>query len=94
MKQANVTKKQKVFEFIVKFKKEHDGNSPTIREIGIACNITSTSVVDYYLNQLVEVVLIFREGKQNSIKVIGGCWIAPVVRKRDFMPARALDVAK
>ena len=39
--------------FIVKFKKEHDGNSPTIREIGIACDISSTSATVYVMRKLV-----------------------------------------
>jgi hypothetical protein len=42
-----------VFQFIVKFKKEHDGNSPAIREIGAACDISSTSAVVYILKTLV-----------------------------------------
>jgi len=41
-----------VFNFIVAYKQLHDGNSPTWREIGNACNISSVSVVAYILKKL------------------------------------------
>jgi len=41
-----------VFNFIVAYKQLHDGNSPTWREIGTACNISSVSVVAYILKKL------------------------------------------
>jgi len=40
-----------ILEFIEKFLKQHR-YPPTIREIGAACNISSTSVVNYNLNKL------------------------------------------
>lgn len=60
-----------VYEFIVKFKKEHDGNSPTIREIGAACNISSTSAVAYILKVLVRRGLITVD---RDISVVGAEW--------------------
>ena len=51
-----------VFNFIVEFKKAHDGLSPTVREIGEACKISSTSVVAYYLKKLQD---------EGSIKLLG-----------------------
>ena len=68
----------RMFDFIVKYKTEHDGNSPSNREIGAAVGISSTSVVRYKLDELV------RRGKirpridrqTRSIEVVGGSWTA------------------
>jgi SOS-response transcriptional repressor LexA len=72
---------EKVYEFIVKFKGGHDGNSPTIREIGDACGISSTSVVVYWLIRLEDQGLIRRPeppiGNRYAckIEVVGGEWV-------------------
>lgn len=72
----NNPKVNRVFSFIVKYKKSHDGNSPTIREIGSACGVSSTSVVNYYLNKLEEDGLIRRDNFQSrNIDVVGGSWV-------------------
>jgi hypothetical protein len=42
---------QKILDFIADYQKNY-GHPPSIREIGEACNISSTSVVNYYLDQL------------------------------------------
>lgn len=42
---------QKILEFIASYQREHL-HPPSIREIGEHCNISSTSVVNYYLDQL------------------------------------------
>jgi hypothetical protein len=70
----------RIFAFIVSYKKSHDGNSPTFREIGGACGIGSTSMMLFYLNKLVKQGLIRRPepeiGKRfaTRIEVIGGKW--------------------
>jgi repressor LexA len=42
---------QKILEFIASYQREHK-HPPSIREIGEHCDISSTSVVNYYLDQL------------------------------------------
>lgn len=72
-----------VYKFIVEFKRTHDGNSPTIREIGTACDVSSTAAVRYYLNGLVKCGLIKRShesGEPRMISVVGGMWNAPAVK--------------
>ena len=54
------TRQKKILDFIEKFINEH-GYPPTIREIGEAVGIASTSVVNYNLNKLVERGYIERE---------------------------------
>ncbi|MBN1200507.1 MAG: transcriptional repressor LexA [Anaerolineae bacterium] len=53
------TRQKKILSFIGSFIDEH-GFPPTIREIGEAVNIASTSVVNYNLNKLVEYNLLER----------------------------------
>jgi SOS-response transcriptional repressor LexA len=71
------TKKHEiVYKYIVAYKCHYDGNSPSIREIGVACEISSTSMVWYYLQKLVVEGLI--EMSENTarprILVKGGVW--------------------
>jgi len=53
-------RQQDIFKYIQRFTTEK-GRPPTIREIGLAVNISSTSVVNYNLNILEKVGLISRE---------------------------------
>lgn len=65
-----------VFDFIVRYKKENDGNSPSITEIGAKFKINSKSHVMYILSRLHNYGLIRLESKAHrSIQVIGGKWI-------------------
>ncbi len=61
---------QKILEFLSKFQ-EANGYSPSIRQIGDSINVKSTSLIDYYLNQLQEMGYIEREGRiSRSIRVL------------------------
>lgn len=80
-------KTQEVFDFIVQFKTANDGNSPSVEQIKNACDITSTSVVMYYLGKLENAGKITREllvggeiGKARrirNIRVVGAKWSPP-----------------
>lgn len=65
-----------IYQYIIKFKMKYDGNSPSIREIAEDCNISSTSMVAYYLEKLVDQGLIeISDGlERNKIMVKGGNW--------------------
>ena len=71
---------ESVYNSIIAYKRAHDGNSPTFREIMEDCGISSTSVVLYYLNKLEQRGLIRRPeppiGNRNAtkIEVVGGKW--------------------
>jgi repressor LexA len=52
----------RVLEFLVKYQDEN-GRPPSIREIGDAAKISSTSVVNYYLEQLEKMGYIERDGR-------------------------------
>jgi len=52
----------RVLEFLVKYQSEN-GRPPSIREIGDAAKISSTSVVNYYLEQLEKMGYIERDGR-------------------------------
>ena len=61
---------RKIMEFLTKFQ-ESNGYSPSIRQIGDSIDVKSTSLVDYYLNQLHEMGYIDREDRiSRSIRVL------------------------
>ena len=61
---------RKIMEFLTKFQTAN-GYPPSIRQIGDSINVKSTSLVDYYLNQLQEMGYIERENHiSRSIRVI------------------------
>lgn len=61
---------RKIMEYLTEFIEEY-GYSPSIREIGDAIDVKSTSLVDYYLNQLELRGYISREGRiSRSIRVL------------------------
>lgn len=61
---------RKIMEFLTKFQ-DSNGYSPSIRQIGDSIGVKSTSLVDYYLNQLLEMGYIERENRiSRSIRVV------------------------
>jgi SOS-response transcriptional repressor LexA len=64
-------KADEVYNFIIEYKKTHDGNSPFIREIMRECDLSSTSHVTHYLNRLEDDGLIERKGGRIDA---GGRW--------------------
>lgn len=73
---AKLTERQaRVLAFLIQHKIEHDGASPTRRQIGAWCNITSTSMVDYTLRALERRGLITIGEGARDIRVRGGRWI-------------------
>lgn len=69
-----------VLRWIIKYKREHDGNSPTVRELQKGCEISSTSVVKYILNHLEDRGKIVQTDdgdryKSRCIEVVGGVWM-------------------
>ena len=70
---------QEIMRFIIRYKRQHDGNSPTVREIQDACGVSSTSMVAYYLGKLEDVGLIRRGHgfESRAIEVVGGRWMPP-----------------
>ena len=69
-------RQRNIFEFIVDFKSNNDGNSPTIREIVEGCGISSTSVVNYNLLKLAEfgIIGLSSSGAARKISIPGGRW--------------------
>ena len=66
-----------LLKFIIEYKSEHDGNSPSIREIIAGAGFSSTSMVNYYLDKLEQRGRIVREagGQSRGIKIPGGQWV-------------------
>ena len=70
---------RKIMEFLTQFQ-ESNGYSPSIRQIGDSIGVKSTSLVDYYLNQLQEMALIEREDRiSRSIRVLQPVYATPAI---------------
>lgn len=83
---------QRILDFIVAFKQQHDGCSPTIREIKQACDHRTTSTVFYWLARLEASGVIRRPPyDQRAIEVVGGEWKAPKALRAIPQPAAASD---
>ena len=71
-KEGLSTRQQQILEFINGFDEEHS-YPPTIRDIQYACNVSSTSVVDYNLKILERKGFIRRDREvSRGIEVLGG----------------------
>lgn len=68
--------RSRMFRYIVLYKRTHDGNSPSIKQIGDAVGI-STNVVHSHLRRLEAEGRIVRSGDARSIMVVGGQWSMP-----------------
>lgn len=70
-----------IYEFIIAFKQNHDGISPSVSEIGEACGISSKSEVRRHLNSLVLFGMIeidYGKGKSRMISIPGARWTPPL----------------
>lgn len=83
----------RVLDFIVRYNSENDGAGPTIREIGAACHISSTSVVNYAVNRLLDSGLIYLT-PNGHIGVRGGNWQMKLEETPENEPGAALMVTE
>jgi SOS-response transcriptional repressor LexA len=68
---------QNLYNYIVKFKKEHDGNVPSYRQMADAINKESTSYISFLLDSLCKKGYIrytFDSDKNRLIEVVEGRW--------------------
>lgn len=65
---------KRIFDFIVTFKRTHDGNSPTVDEIGQGVGLASKNTVWVHLRNLEHKGMIERGRGSRMISVIGGAW--------------------
>lgn len=65
---------QEVYQAIVAFKRDNDGCAPTVRELMVTCEISSTSNVIYWLDRLAVARLIMFVPGARNIRVCGGRW--------------------
>lgn len=81
-----------VYEFIVKYKQTHGGNSPSVLEICRACGISSTSMVRVHLDKLIlfgMVTVDYGEHRSRMISIPGARWIPPSLSESSSPITRA-----
>jgi hypothetical protein len=71
---GDITRKL-IYDFIVQYKRDHDGLSPTFDEIAEGCYL-SRAGVKYHL-PILQLQGILRIGGRRGIEVIGGAWVPP-----------------
>jgi repressor LexA len=75
-------RERKIMEFLTTFQ-EKNGYSPSIRQIGDSISVKSTSLVDYYLDQLVELGYISRDSHvSRSVRIMRPLHPTPSVPAR------------
>lgn len=75
-RQRMVHNLEKIFQWIVTYKTNHDGNSPSVVELMDGCAISSRSVALYQLRRLDKAgyVRLTKKRRSRSICVVGGQW--------------------
>lgn len=68
--------RRKILKFIIDYKRSHDGNSPTVREIMDGNGVRSSSAMHYILQEMEDegVIRFGSAFESRSIQVIGGQW--------------------
>lgn len=88
---AILPRRRQVYEFIVAYKRAHDGCAPTIREIMVACGYLTTSAVYYMLKRLQDDGLIeFDLKSSRSIRVVGAAWQPPQESHEALAPSASI----
>jgi hypothetical protein len=68
------TVREAIFRFLIDYKQQYDGNTPSVREIAEACS-TSISNVNYHLTRLEHEHKIRMWGeRRRMIEIVGGSW--------------------
>ena len=75
------TKAQQVYEFIVQYKEQNDGLSPTVDDITETCGFSSKSITYHHLRMLCKAGLLTAvtsgRGRVRGWRVTGATWRAP-----------------
>ena len=86
-KQAHMRQKLDILlDFIVSYKKEHDGESPTIRYIMDRLDIASTSMTAFYIQKLIDEGRLYRVHAYSGghgLGVPGGRWDIVIERETE-----------
>ena len=77
--ESGKARRREVYNAILKYKIEHKGKSPTIRELCQLTTVTSTSLMNYILRRLETqgAVRITRRLSTRGIELIGEAYVAP-----------------
>jgi hypothetical protein len=90
--------RQLILDFIICYKRDHDGNSPAHRDIMRAFGISSTSVVNNALRRMSEMgtirLPVRGQSASRSIEVVGGQWSKAGDKTSNELRDRALALLK
>lgn len=68
-----------VYRYIVEYKRRHDGNSPSTREIAQACSVPHGSTLRSLLEKLARArrIRLREDLGTRGIEIVGGQWVPP-----------------
>lgn len=69
-----MSSKSAVLTAIIHYKLKNDGNTPTVRWLADKCGIASTSIVQRFIQELVDDGKLRRGEGKRDLKVVGGRW--------------------
>lgn len=87
----------RIYEFILKFKSDHDGVAPSVTEICAGTEISSTSMVRHYFNALVVLGMIkvdYSGRRSRMISIPGARWVPPMCSSSKSTPAPRAERAR
>jgi len=71
----HINAEEKILRFISEYKSLNNGVSPSIREIGLAIGLTSTSHVWFYIHRLIDYgCILMKEHQPRTIQLTGKQW--------------------
>lgn len=77
-KETGIATRQKIMDYLIDYKLANDGNSPTLRKIQDACDISSLSTLSYHLRVMEDCgtlrLLIGDKDTMQGICINGGKW--------------------
>ena len=65
-----------IYQYMLDYKKQNDGNYPSVRRICRTFGIASTNTVHQILHELIEAGKL-EQNEDRQIMVVGGLWLPP-----------------
>jgi len=69
--------RDRIFAFLVRYKKEHDGNSPSVREIAEGCHIVLSGAHYHLIRLELENRIRISGQRSRTIEIVGANWQPP-----------------
>jgi hypothetical protein len=69
--------RDRIFDFLVRYKQEHDGNSPSMREVADACHVVLSAAHFHLLRLERDHRIHLNDNRSRAIEIVGAAWQPP-----------------